>query len=300
MPDFDHPSLAPDLVERVLDRLGFATAPPPERGSLATLYGAWCQKFPFDNVHKLIYLRAGSSGPLPGDDPSNVLEGWLEHGTGSTCWGASSALQALLRSLGFRAHAVLATLVVRPDLPPNHGTTLVDLDGEKFLVDTSLLHGEPLPLREDQPTAIVHPAWALPARFEKGHFWLWARPFTRPAGIDCRLDVIGATRKQVCERHEATRAWGPFNFELSVRTNRGDRVIGTTWGKRIEVDAEGRLHERDFEEGERAAWLVEEVGFSEEIVARLPADLPTPPPPGSQTEARSRSDTHRGNRRMRR
>ena len=285
----NHPSLSPALVERVLDGLGFSAAPTPVPGSLAALYHAWCQKIPFDNVHKLIYLRAGSTGPLPGDDPSEVLEAWLEHGTGATCWGASGALQALLRSLGFRALAVLATLVLRPDLPPNHGTTVVEFDDEKFLVDTSLLHGSPLPLHEDRPTAIDHPAWALPARFEDGHHWFYARPFTRPSGIDCRLDVIGAPREQVCERHEATRAWGPFNYELSVRTNRGDRVIGTSWGKRMENDADGTLHERPFEKDERAAWLVEEVGLSEEIVSRLPADVPTPPPQSARTATRSRS-----------
>ena len=107
-------------------------------------------------------------------------------------------------------------------------------------------------------------------------------------GIDCRLDVIGATREQVCERHEATRVWGPFNYELSVRTNRGDRVIGASWGKRMESDANGRLHERPFEDGERAAWLIEDVGLSEEIVSRLPADVPTPPPPGSRSSTRGR------------
>ena len=195
----------------------------------------------------------------------------------------------LLRSLGFRAHAVLATLVLGPDLPPNRGTTVVESDDEKFLVDASLLPGSPLPLHQDRPTAVEHATWALPAHFEDGHSWFYARPFSRPSGIDCRLDVIGATREQVRERNEATRAWGPFNYELSVRADRGDRVIGTSWGKRMENDADGMLHQLCFEKDERAAWLVEEVGLSEEIVSRLPADVPTPPLPRSDTAARNRS-----------
>ena len=105
--------------------------------------------------------------------------------------------------------------------------------------------------------------------------------------MQCRVDLIGATAEQVRERHEATRDWGPFNYALSIRVNRGDRVLGVAWGERIEIDPAGELTKRAFADGERASWLVDEIGLSKEIVGLLPDDLPTPPPPGSDTAAQS-------------
>lgn len=37
------------------------------------LYAAWCRSVPFDNTRKLIALRAGDPGPLPGDSPRGFL-----------------------------------------------------------------------------------------------------------------------------------------------------------------------------------------------------------------------------------
>lgn len=280
--------LSPRLVERVLERLGFASRPETNLRGLTDLYGAWCQRVPSDNVQKLIHLRSHAPGPLPGDDAGAVLEAWLEHGTGSTCWGASSAMHELLEALGFRAHRVLSTIVFTPDLAPNHGTTIAEVDDEFFLVDTSLLHGEPLLLSQERETAIEHAAWALPARFEEGQFWFDVSPLLTTGSLPTRMDLIGASEEQVRERNEATRDWGPFNYALSVRTNRGAGVIGTAWMKRIEIDAEGERTEHAFDRSERARWLIEEIGLSEEIVETLPADLPTPSPPGVATDAQDR------------
>ncbi len=266
----DTHGLSPALVERVLEGLGLEAPPDISREGVEDLYAAWCRRVPFDNVRKLIHLRNGGAGSLPGDDPASFFESWLEHGTGATCWAESGAMWALLAALGFRAQRVLATITFAPDLPPNHGSTIVDIGGDRLVVDSSMLHGEPLPLCRDRETAVEHPAWGMPARFEDGKFWFVVRPLLAPLALQCRLDVIGASTEQIRERHESTRAWGPFNYALSVRINRSDSVLGIAWGERIEIDAEG----------EREAFLVDEVGLSEEIVDRIPDDLPTPPPAG--------------------
>ena len=44
---------------------------------------------------------------------------------------------SLVDALGFRAQRVIATIVFAPDLPPSHGTTVVELDGER--VDVGLV-----------------------------------------------------------------------------------------------------------------------------------------------------------------
>jgi N-hydroxyarylamine O-acetyltransferase len=40
---------------------------------------------------------------------------------------------------------------------------------------------------------------------------------------------------------------------------------------------------KEIDDTERRRMLIEDFGMSEEIVSRLPADRPTPPPPGSAT-----------------
>ncbi len=121
-------SLPDALMERVLARLGLPRHPAPTLGTLRAISAAWCQRVPFDNVRKLILLRAGNARPLPGSSVVDSFEGWLRVGTGSTCRPGASALHALLTSLGFAATRGLGTMLVAPGLPPNHGTVLVTVE----------------------------------------------------------------------------------------------------------------------------------------------------------------------------
>jgi len=41
---------------------------------------------PFDNVRKLIHVKSGKAGPLPGGTAEDFFTAWLRHGTGGTCW----------------------------------------------------------------------------------------------------------------------------------------------------------------------------------------------------------------------
>ena len=110
------------LVESVLEKLGLAAAPAVDRAGLESLYHAWCRSVPFDNLQKLIHIRSGSAEPLPGDTPEEFFEAWLAHGTGGTCWAGNGALASLLAALGFAARRAIATMLVAPNLPPNHGS----------------------------------------------------------------------------------------------------------------------------------------------------------------------------------
>ena len=158
-----HPALplSPTLVERVLDRLGLDTAPEPTPDGLGRLYGAWCQRVPFDNLRKLVHLHRGDRGPLPGSEPDDFFEAWLAHGAGGTCWAGNGALHALLAALGFPALRAIATMMVAPGIPPNHATVIVDLDGRRLVVDASILHGAPLELVPAGGTSVDHGSWGV-------------------------------------------------------------------------------------------------------------------------------------------
>lgn len=116
-------SLSGERVERVLDRLGFASKPDTSLEGLTQLYGSWCRRVPFDNIRKLIHVRAGKTATLPGDTPNEFFEAWLAHGTGATCWAANGALCDLLVSIGFDARGDVTR------------TALTDVERKAFLID---------------------------------------------------------------------------------------------------------------------------------------------------------------------
>jgi N-hydroxyarylamine O-acetyltransferase len=277
-------SLSRDLVGRVLAKLELSAWPSPSLEGLGAVYGAWCRRVPFDNVRKLIHVQSGEPGPLPGDDPVDFLEAWLASGAGGTCWAGNGALQALLAALGFRASRAVGTLLVAPNVPPNHGSVVVSIDDGRYLVDASMLHGEPLPLREG-PTRIDHSAWGVCCAPREGRWHIHWRPLHLPNAIDCttyRLEETDAPRERFTELHERTRRWSPFNYQLYCRTNREGRVVGIACGRRVEFDASGAAVQRPLPRGERLAFMVEVLGISESLAVRVPADRPTPPAPVSR------------------
>ena len=59
------------MIESILTRLGFGSRPEPTLASLQKIYGRWGRRVPFDNVRKLIHVRSGAQGPLPGSTPAD-------------------------------------------------------------------------------------------------------------------------------------------------------------------------------------------------------------------------------------
>ena len=60
---------------------------------------------------------------------------------------------------------------------------------------------------------------------------------------------------------------------------RGEHSIGAGEGQRYVFDTNGLVEAQPIEGDERVRLLVEEVGISEEVARRVPADRPTPPRP---------------------
>lgn len=271
----------------MLSEFGFSAAPDPDEPGLRRLYGAWCTHVPFDNIRKLIHLRAGNPGPLPGDEPADFLSAWLRHRVGGTCWAGNGALHALLRSLGFDAHRGLATMLAAPNAPPNHGTVVVSFAARRFLVDASILHGVPLPLEAEAAGGVEHGAWGVRCDRRDRRWHIRWRPLHAPDGLDCRIERLRCSAQTFHRCHERSRPWSPFNYSLYVRANRGDRVLGIAFGSRIEIGADGAVQRDAVEPRARAGWLAEQLGMDPALLSLLPGDLPTPPPPGSAAAQRA-------------
>ncbi len=277
--------LSDSRVERVLPALGFSSRPEPTLSSLRAIYAAWGRSVPFDNARKLIHLHRQDAAPLPGTAAEDFLEAWLRHRAGGTCWAGANAFHAVLTALGFDAERVVATMMAAPNLPPNHGSVRVHVEGGEHLVDTSMLTGEPLRLDGASEITVPHPAWGVRGETRDGKWHIRWRPLLRTEGFDCRLESFGADHGEYRDRHEITRGWSPFNFQLSARINRGDTVMGVAMGNAVVLHADGTAEQRPIDDTERRRILIEDFGMSEELVFQLPADRPTPPPPGSKTAA---------------
>jgi N-hydroxyarylamine O-acetyltransferase len=269
--------LKPGLVDQVLLKLGI-DPPPLTLAGLSTLYSAWCQKITFDNVQKLIHLASGDPGPLPGYDPEDFFQGWLEYGTGGTCWAGSDALYTLLQTLGFQVQRGLATMLIVPDAPPNHGTVIVTCQGNQYLTDTSILHGTPLPL-EKTGSCLTHPAWGVQSTFQSNRWHIRWRPLHMPGGCICRIETIGVSRQTFIERNEKTRIWGPFNYSLYTRINRKTSVTGLAYGSRVSITASGDVASTPTDRAQACGFLSREMGVDSGILKKLPPDKPMPSPP---------------------
>jgi len=262
--NLDSPSLPADLAGRVLERLGFPRPPPPDLTGLSALYRAWCMRVPFDNTRKMIALRRGAGGPLPGAYAEDFLEHWLAHGTGGTCWPSSNALYAVLRAAGFDARRVIASMRDLGVL--NHASVKVSIDGRDWLVDSSMLLNAPLPLG---PGVFVSddPVWPAEVEASGGSHVVWWHTPPGTAYLPCRLLMDPAPFQEYLDGYQRSRERSPFNQRLYARRNRpGELVILA--GRTRYLRGRGGTTSRDLDAGELTQSLREEIGVSADMIDR--------------------------------
>jgi N-hydroxyarylamine O-acetyltransferase len=262
-----------ELAEAVYARLGLADRPPPTSDGLDALYLAWCRHVPFDNLVKRIHLVTGSPAPLPNGPPAVFFDLFLRHGTGGTCWPGTLGLHALLLDAGFDAR--LGSASMRDDVlgrQHTHACNLVQLDGHDWWLDTAMLTEQPIPIAPGGPSRLDHPV--RPVRVEPvDGLWRvrwWRQQF--PEELSCLLLDADATFDHCLVRYEASREKGIFNDTLTAITSRPGGTLLVAFGQRCEQDADGFRHEPIPDRAARDRILVEEFGYSEEIVARVPPD----------------------------
>jgi arylamine N-acetyltransferase len=270
-----------DLRDQVLQRLGFSQPPDADPAGLAMLYEAWCKHVPFDNLQKWIHVSKGAPGPLPGSTAENFFHSWLKHRTGGTCWAGNGALCSLLQSVSFDAVRGVGTMLVAPDVPPNHGTVVVRFGDQQYLVDASILSLQPILLSEE---STAYKFGIALSRIDGKWCVRWL-PANHADGLTCRYDYFPTDVSDFETRHENTRPWSPFNYSLVVRTLRGACTVGAITLDWYQVSSSGETTRREVTRNERAEMLITQLGYSEEIVSQLPIDQKAPPPPWSATAA---------------
>jgi N-hydroxyarylamine O-acetyltransferase len=256
-------------AERVLEEMGLREWPTVDSTGLAATYRAWCRAVPFDNVRKLIDLAAVPAGvaPLPGMDADDFFASWIRHRTGGTCWPSNNGLHALLAACGFDARLVVGSMFDRR--MPTHAMTIVTIDGLEWLADSSMLTDDPVPLARDRPTALDHPVFPTTAT-PVAEGWLVAFPASYSLdSIPCRTISPSAVIYDFCvERYEASRQDSPFNDQVVARRNDPVGVTSLRGDAASRRTADG-VSTRTVDDAGAAALLVDGLGMSEEIVARL-------------------------------
>lgn len=254
----------------MLARLGIDASAPTIEG-LRTVYGAWCRHVSFDNVQKRISL-VEQHDHLAGGEPDEFFENFLVHGTGGTCWPGSGGLAALLESLGFRVRRLVAAMnYAQLGIRPGHGSTVAEIDGCDWLVDSSMLTVEPFELRRGERTERADAVHAIAADPHEGRWiirWMWQDGQTMP----CMVLEEGVSPERFTVSYESTRPGRtPFNTALLARRNLPDGGVLAVRGDVVTRVSRSGVR-RTAPVGDRARVLVEEFGYSPEIVARLPAD----------------------------
>ncbi len=259
--------LSPQRVDEILERLGLPRRVALDVEGLTQIFRAWCRNIPFDNLQKLIALEEQAT-ELPGLDPSAFFQAWEENGTGGTCWSSNQALQGLLTAVGFDAKPFGASMF---DGEVNHGTTLVSIDGTRWMVDTAT-HGEwPLPLVDGEPVGRSHQGYTTSLRPDPGG-WLLICPTPDPDfSIPCRLH-FEMDRETVAAAYEKSRGWSPFNDKVMAQRNDESGVWILNGDSLARIEASG-ITRRSLTGDEAEAFLVDTLGFSNAIVERVRAIL---------------------------
>lgn len=278
----DYPRLPPALLQRVLEKLGLSRPVSVDYDGLDRVLKAFAFGVPLDNVRKRIWFAGDRTGPLPGAEPVDFFEHWLEHGTGGTCWPLHGGLSALLQTLGFPARRIAGALIMASggltdeyDFDTNHASVMVGLDGKDYLTDCNIGCVAPLPM---VPGEVNTAGWGIHE--------LESRPFENQLEV-CFFPQTGR-RKQFSFRpgpaydpvdhefclvqYEHSKKVSPFNHALFASARSPDKIVTVGRSNRVVVHADASVTQTPVSDAERKRALVEDLGFSEEMVEKIPPD----------------------------
>ena len=275
------PILSPDLVDKVLLKLGLDGPPPLDLAGLNTLYTAFCGSVPDDNVQKRIWFAGDRTSPLTGGEPREFFGNWLAHGTGGTCFPINGAMCALVQSLGFDARRIAGSMLVEGFThDDNHGSVIVTLDGVDYLVDAQIAAFKVLPLIPGTPATTgegLHDISAVP--IDGGGFdVLWYSGVNReePKTFRTRPEYDPVDHAFFLRTYDRTQKKGHdlFNHALYACCRFPESIVTLGRSNKITIGSDNSVTKIEITDEDRKRALIEEFRLTEEIVAALPPDVP--------------------------
>ncbi|MGH9886883.1 MAG: hypothetical protein ACREBE_15235, partial [bacterium] len=169
---------------------------------------------------------------------------------------------------GFDVRRISASMFDRDD--HNHGSLVVRLAGEEVMVDSSMLNGTPIPLRRGVEAKLADPVHPIRVEPVEASFRIhWGMSQSHDT-MPCRLMDDPVDEAFYLDRYEISRGYSVFNNALYARRNFPGRLVSFVGRMRHEKTATG-VASRELTLDELRKTLVEELGLSEVIVARLVA-----------------------------
>jgi arylamine N-acetyltransferase len=272
------PTLAPGLVERVLTKLGLRQRPALDLAGLNVLYAAVSANIPFDNFQKRIWFASAQTTPLPGGNPSEFFNNWLQHGTGGTCWPLNGGMYALARALGFEARRLVGSIIVEGyPTGASHGSVLVTLDNIDYLFDGWMAAFKVLPLVPGKPSSTGHGIHDISVAPTETGFEILSWPgFNREQPLPFRTEpeYDPADHAFFLARYDRTTTVGFFNDAIFICRHLPDSIITMGRKSQFHLAADGTLTKTEPTEAQRKTSLIQDFGLSEEIVEKLPPNVP--------------------------
>jgi arylamine N-acetyltransferase len=140
------PFLHTDAVTVFYRHFSVSAGPPGLEGLEEIL--SHFSKFPYENLSKIIrhHEAAGTAQKLR--FPIEVMDGYIRHRFGGTCFSLTFFLQTLLVHAGYRCYPVMADMKWAPN---SHCAMIVLLEGRQYLVDPGYLLNRPMEMTLDKP-----------------------------------------------------------------------------------------------------------------------------------------------------
>ena len=104
-------------------------------------------KLPYENISKIIKYKNNFDSANKIRLPFEIMEDHKSHNLGGTCFSLTFFLQTILKQQGFICYPVMADMNWGKNV---HCTTIVDLNGQKYLIDPGYLLTRPMILSQGQ------------------------------------------------------------------------------------------------------------------------------------------------------
>lgn len=210
-------------------------------GTLATSFS----QLPYENLTKIIRSSRNGKGPAARRLPDRVLTDHQDLGTGGTCFSLTAALLHLVRSLGIRAHPILADRHYGSD---THSALLVWIRGRPHLLDPGYLVVDPIPVEESRDVEVETPFNRLLLSPESpGRLRLYTR---QQGGRSHRLTfkTSPADPGQFLKAWDESFSWEMMTHPLLTRVQGGKQIYLNGRRLQIRTHTEVVRQELDLEE----------------------------------------------------
>lgn len=150
-------------VRHFLGHFGIAPRT-PDRPFLEKILGSFA-RLPYENISKIIKLNRHFLELERIRLPEEVMEGYVRHNLGGTCFSLSYFLQSILLQLGFTSWIFMADMGTRANV---HCALIVQLDGSRLLADPGYLLSRAMEIHPDHSRLYETPHTGVEIKFDRG------------------------------------------------------------------------------------------------------------------------------------